>query len=101
MAANAEQTLLYWRLGKRIFTENLAEGRAEYGKKILVSLSQELVAEFGNGFNLRNLYRAVQFYECFPDEQIVATLSTQLSWSHFLSIISIDEPRIPRGSLKI
>ena len=72
--ANAEQALLYWRLGKRILTENLTEGRAEYGKRILATLSQELVAEFGDGFNLRNLYRSVQFNESFPDEQIVATL---------------------------
>ena len=36
--ANAEQTLLYWRLGKRIQTENLTEGRAEYGKRILATL---------------------------------------------------------------
>jgi len=33
--ANAEQTLLYWRLGKRILTENLIEGRAEYGHQFL------------------------------------------------------------------
>lgn len=90
--ANAEQTLLYWRLGRRIITENLTEGRAEYGKKILATLSQELVAEFGNGFNLRNLYRSVQFYESFPDEQIVATLSTQLGWSHFIEILPIKAP---------
>ena len=90
--ANAEQTLLYWRLGRRILNENLTEGRAEYGKRILATLSQELVAEFGNGFNLRNLYRSVQFYESFPDEQIVATLSTQLGWSHFIEILPIKTP---------
>jgi hypothetical protein len=40
MAANTEQTLLYWRLGRRILKENLSEGRAEYGKQILATLSQ-------------------------------------------------------------
>lgn len=90
--ANVEQTLLYWRLGRRILTENLTEGRAEYGKRILATLSQQLVAEFGNGFNLRNLYRAVQFHESFPDEQIVATLSTQLGWSHFIEILPLKAP---------
>jgi DUF1016 N-terminal domain len=80
--ANAEQTLLYWRMGSRIVHENLTEGRAEYGKQILATVSQELMAEFGNGFNLRNQYRSVQFYETFTDEQIVATLTTQLIWSH-------------------
>jgi len=90
--ANAEQTLLYWRLGKRILNENLTEGRAEYGKKILATLSQELVTEFGDGFNLRNLYRSAQFTESFSDERIVATLSTQLSWSHFIEILPIKAP---------
>ena len=48
--ANAEQTLLYWRLGKRITLENLTVGRAEYGKQILATVSQELTTEFGRGF---------------------------------------------------
>ena len=90
--ANVEQTLLYWRLGRRILTENLTEGRAEYGKRILATLSQQLVAEFGNGFNLRSPYRVVQFHESFPDEQIVATLSTQLGWSHFIEILPLKAP---------
>lgn len=89
---NAEQTLLYWRLGKRLLTENFTEGRAEYGKQILATVSQELMSEFGHGFNLRNLYRAIQFFESFPDEQIVSTLSTQLSWSHFVEILPVKHP---------
>ena len=83
---------LYWQLGRRIASENLTEGRAEYGKRILATRSQELVTEFGDGFNLRNLYRSVQFTESFPDERIVATLSTQLSWSHFIEILPIKAP---------
>jgi predicted nuclease of restriction endonuclease-like (RecB) superfamily len=90
--ANAEQTLLYWRLGKRIRTEVLVGERAAYGERIVVTVSRQLEAEFGSGFNLRNLYRAIQFYESFPDEQIVSTLSTQLSWSHFIEILPIKAP---------
>lgn len=89
--ANSEQTLMYWGLGQRIFVENLTEGRAGYGKKILATLSQKLMGEFGEGFSLRNLYRAVQFYQAFPDRSIVSTLSTQLSWSHFIEILPIKE----------
>ncbi len=33
----------------------------------------------------------IQFAEVFPDEQIVATLSRQLGWSHFVAIIPLDE----------
>ncbi len=33
----------------------------------------------------------LQFAESFPDEQIVATLSRQLSWSHFITLIPIKD----------
>jgi len=89
---NAEQTLLYWRIGKRVAAENLVDGRAEYGKQILATVSQKLVVEFGNGFTLRTLYRAIQFFELFPDELIVSTLSTQLSWSHLIEILPLKTP---------
>jgi predicted nuclease of restriction endonuclease-like (RecB) superfamily len=34
----------------------------------------------------------MQFAESFPDERIVSALSAQLAWSHFVEILSIDEP---------
>jgi hypothetical protein len=48
---NAGITLLYWRIGKRIQTEILGNQRADYGKEILATLSQELTEEFGRGFS--------------------------------------------------
>ncbi len=90
--ANAEQTLLYWRLGRRIASENLIEGRAEYGKQILATMSQELVADFGNGFSYSALTRMVRFAELFSDEAIVVSLLQQLGWAHFLALLPIKEP---------
>jgi len=89
--ANAEQTLLYWRLGRRILTENLTEGRAEYGKRILATLSQELVAEFGEGFSYSSLTRMVRFAELFADEEIVVSLLQHLGWTHFLALLPIKD----------
>jgi hypothetical protein len=43
-AVNAGITLLYWRIGKRIQTEILENQRAEYGKEIVATLSQQLTA---------------------------------------------------------
>ena len=77
--ANATQTLLYWHVGRRLLKENLQDGRAAYGKRILATVSREFRAEFGEGFTLRSLYRSIQFFELFPDETIVSTLSAQLS----------------------
>ena len=92
VVANSTTTLLYWHLGRRLLTENLQDGRAEYGKQILATVSQELVAEFGQAFGLRALYRAIQFSQCFPVQEIVSTLSTQLSWSHFMELLPVKEP---------
>ena len=39
---NVGMTLLYWRIGKRIQSEVLKNERADYGKEILATLSQEL-----------------------------------------------------------
>lgn len=41
------------------------------------------------GFAEKNLWRMVQFAEAFPDEQIVATLWRQLSWSHFRELLPL------------
>ena len=89
--ANSTHTLLYWYVGRRLLRENLQESRAAYGKRILATVSQQLTAEYGEGFTLRSLYRAIQFSQLFPNEGIVSTLSTQLSWSHFLELLPIKE----------
>ena len=90
--ANAEQTLLYWRLGRRIRTEVLGGDRAAYGGQIVVSVSRQLETEFGKGFGEKNVRRMVQFAEVFPDEQIVASLIQQLGWAHFLALLPIKHP---------
>ena len=69
-----------------------SEKRAEYGEQIVATLSPQLTAEYGQGFAERNLFRMIQFAEVFPDGEIVATLSRQLGWSHFVELIPLDDP---------
>jgi hypothetical protein len=57
--ANSAQTILYWYVGRRLLKENLQEGRGAYGKRILATVSQELRAEFGEGFSYSALLRSV------------------------------------------
>ena len=90
--ANSAQTLLYWRVGERIRREVLGEARADYGEQIVSTLSTQLVQAYGQSFGLRSLRRMVQFSEVFPDAQIVATLSRELSWSHFIEILPLKQP---------
>lgn len=88
-AVSSAQGLLYWRVGHRIRTEILGSKRAAYGEQILSTLSTKLAPEYGQGYGERNLARMIRFAEVFPDPEIVATLSRQLSWSHFVEIIPL------------
>lgn len=92
IAVNASLTLLYWRIGDRIRRQVLAGKRADYGEKILTRLSQELTRDYGRGFSYGSLTRMVKFSESFADAEIVATLSQQLSWSHFCALLPLDQP---------
>jgi predicted nuclease of restriction endonuclease-like (RecB) superfamily len=89
---NAGLVGLYWHIGKRIREDILQEQRAEYGEQIVSALSTLLTAEYGKGFGRRSLFRMMQFAEFFPDKQIVSALATQLAWSHFVEILSLDDP---------
>jgi predicted nuclease of restriction endonuclease-like (RecB) superfamily len=91
-AVNIGLTLLYWRIGKRIQLEVLGSERAAYGEQTVVTLSRQLVADYGRGFAHKNLRRMIQFAEAFPEEEIVATLSRQLSWSHFSALLPLSQP---------
>jgi predicted nuclease of restriction endonuclease-like (RecB) superfamily len=91
-SVNATYTLLCWQLGRRLLRDSLQEGRAAYGKQILATVSQELAAEFGAGFNYTSLTRMARFAEWMTNEEILATLSQTLSWSHFVELLPIKDP---------
>jgi hypothetical protein len=75
---NSSLVVLYWKVGRRIREDILKEKRAEYGKQIVATVSQQLTEEFGEGWSRFNLSRMMRFSECFPKEDIVATLSQYL-----------------------
>lgn len=91
-AINTEIVMLYWHIGKRIRKDILRMERADYGKQIVQTLSGKLIAEYGRGFSRTNLFQMIRFAEVFNDLKIVQTLSEQLSWSHFVLIIALDDP---------
>lgn len=89
--ANSALTQLFWQIGKRINDEILLNKRADYGKQIVVTLSEKLMTRYGRSFEEKNLRRMLQFSEQFEDFSIVVTLSRQLSWSHFLVLLPIKQ----------
>ena len=86
-AVNTEMLNLHWKIGKRIFEIQDGGKRATYGDELVIRLSEQLTKEFGKGFSARNLRRMRKFYVYFP---IWPSVMTELSWTHYLEIISID-----------
>ena len=87
-AINTEMLTLYWNIGKIIMEIQQGDERASYGDAVLEKLSIRLTNEFGKGYLARNLERMRRVYICFP---ISTTLSSKLSWSHYLELIKIEE----------
>ena len=92
VAVNRELVLLYWDLGQRVRVEILGEERADYGERIVATLSRQFFREFGKGYSRANVFRMMQFAETFPDRAAVETLSATLSWSHFVEVLALREP---------
>ena len=92
IAVNSELIMLYWNIGKIIKIQILLDAKPEYGKSVIKSLSEELVAEYGRGYSQRNLFNMVKLYEVFDDESILHTMCAKLTWSHFRKLMYIQEP---------
>lgn len=87
-AVDTERVLMYWQIGKVIFEEEQeGKDRADYGKYLIKSISNEFQPQFGSGFSIRQLERYRQFYRQFP---IATAVRTQFSWTHYKTLISID-----------
>jgi predicted nuclease of restriction endonuclease-like (RecB) superfamily len=93
VAVNAELTLLYWQIGRRIGKEVLKGKRADYGQEILSTLSRQLVADYGRGWSERTLHYCLRLAERIPDEKILHAVRAELSWTHIRALIAIDDPR--------
>ena len=89
---NSEVSMTYWRIGKYIAGELDAIGEEKYGSKIVSTVSRLLTERFGKGYQRANLFRMLKVAREFPNEEIVSTLSRQLTWSHFVELSVIPQP---------
>ena len=121
--ANIAQVYTNYEIGRQIVEEEQGgKRRAEYGKQILIDLSQKLTARFGRGWSVDNLQRMRVFYLLYSSEVIYATPLRKspgaekyatvlrksdledsantvcqipkftLSWSHYLLLMRIADP---------
>jgi len=88
-AANNQIVLMFWEIGRYINSAVLGMERAEYGKRIVSTLSTQLLQKYGNEYHLRNVRRMMQFATQFPDFEIVSSLGTQLSWTHIRELLPL------------
>lgn len=87
-AVDVVQVQTYWHVGRHIveFEQGGAQ-RASYGQRLLAQLGQALSAEFGRGFEERNLRNMRAFYALFPNWN---ALRSELSWTHYRLLLRVD-----------
>lgn len=92
----------YWNIGKRIVEEEQqGNERAEYGKMLIKDLSTRLTIEYGKGYSQRYLAYFRQFYLTIPDIMILQTRLQNLSWSHILATLRLDNETSIRWYLEM
>ena len=79
------KVITYFEIGRL-----LTETGGKYGDNIIDEYSKKLILEVGKKYNRRTLFRMKQFYNVFSNEK-VSTMLTQLSWSHYLLLISLND----------
>lgn len=88
---NDAMVSLYWAIGKKLMEEIRGEHKPEYGRRVVEEIGIRLTTEYGTGFDKTSISRMIKFYEEFPEYEKVATLSQQLTWSHFVEILPIQD----------
>lgn len=89
-SVDTERVLMYWQIGKVIFEEEQqSKDRADYGKYLIKSISDEFQPQFGSGFTVRQLEMNRQFFRTFPNTN---ALRSQFNWTHYRTLIRIDNP---------
>lgn len=92
-SANTQIIAMFWEVGNYINKNVLEDSRADYGKKILSTLSTKLVSRYGKSFVEANLYRMKRFVTIFPELNAIANYIPFLSWSHFCEIMRIKDEK--------
>ena len=86
---NSETLYTYWNIGRLIVEAQDGKKRAKYGDGLIKKWGKKLSEKYGRGYDYTNLSRMRTLYITFP---IIGTLSQQLSWSHYYTILPIKNP---------
>lgn len=92
-AVNVQLIDTYWQVGRHIVEfEQSGKVRAAYGTALIQSLSSDLGLRHGKGFSRSNVVYMRLLYLRYPSgSPISQKASHQLSWSHFVELLKIDD----------
>ena len=79
---NRNELSTYYNVGKL-----LSEAGKHYGNGIIKDYSIRLTRELGRGYSKRNLWLMLKFFEV---KEKVQTVSAELSWSHYVELLKIE-----------
>lgn len=84
---NEELVTMYWEIGEYLSGKVASE---KWGSKVIESIAEGIKKTYPTlrGFDRAGLFRMMQFYETYKDDEIVAPLVRQISWTNNLVIFS-------------
>ena len=84
---NEELVTMYFEIGKYLSSK---VSSLKWGSKVIDSIAKEINNKYPTlkGFDRRDLYRMMKFYDTYKDNEIVSTLLRQISWSNNIAILS-------------
>ncbi len=85
---NKNELETYYNVGKLIIEAQGGEKRAKYGDNLIKEYSKKLTVEVGKKYDYKTLFKIRKFYLMF---QKVATVSRQLTWSHYVELLKFDD----------
>ena len=84
---NKNELSTYYNVGKLLIEAQGGEDKAKYGNALIKEYSEKLTKEIGRGYTFSALSRMRQFYLL---SEKIATLSQQLTWSHYCELLVFD-----------
>ena len=84
---NRSDLTTYYEVGKLLDEAQGGEQKAKYGNKLIKNYSIKLTEELGKGYSERSLNYMRKFYIWQKRQPIAA----QLSWSHYIELLSIKD----------
>jgi len=85
---NSNTLETYYNVGKLLIEAQGGEERAKYGDGLIKEYSNKLKVDLNYSIHNRILWRCRKFYLIFNKN--MSTLSTQLSWSHYVELLSLN-----------